>query len=192
MNFKLKTTALKDLVIVEPEVYHDDRGYYMETFRNSDLGTSLKERFVQDNLSYNKSKFTFRGFHYQKPPYTQSKLVRVVSGSVIDVVVDLRGNSPTYMQSTTVHLDAINNKLLYVPKGFGHAFLTLEDNTVFEYKVNMVYNKLSSVSFNMTGYNIFFDIFNDLKISWDSVLMSDTDSNAECFDESDNPFIDWY
>ena len=182
MIFTSKDLDLMDAKLIYPESYPDDRGFYMETFSSLELGTFLKTRFVQDNMSYNKHKYTFRGFHYQEPPYTQAKLVRVVKGQVLDMIIDLRGNSPTFMQYTSVVLDDSNKTQLFAPEGFGHAFLTLEDDTIFEYKVSTIYNKESSVSFR-----------HDLLVAYKDkdISMSDTDVKALEFDIDDNPFKDW-
>jgi len=182
MNIAVENLTLNDVKLINSEVYHDNRGYYMETYNNNDLEKIIKDEFVQDNLSYNKSKNTFRGFHYQEPPYTQSKLVRVVKGSVLDVIIDLRGNSTTYLEYVTVPLNDNNKSILYVPKGFAHAFITLEDDTILEYKVDSLYNKEHSRTFSM---NI---LEKDYGINY---IMSDSDKNAMTFDEENNPFIDW-
>jgi dTDP-4-dehydrorhamnose 3,5-epimerase len=139
MNFT--RSKIFDVVIVEPTVHGDDRGYFVETFRLDKLEDFLgyKINFCQDNESKS-SKGVLRGLHYQLAPYAQTKLVRVIQGSVLDVAVDIRKNSPTFGQYVAVELSGENKKQLLVPRGFAHAFVVLEDNTIFAYKVDNYYN----------------------------------------------------
>jgi len=134
-------TSIPDVVIVEPIVHGDDRGYFVETFRNDKLEEFLgyKINFCQDNESKS-SKGVLRGLHYQLAPHAQTKLVRVISGCVLDVAVDIRKNSPTFGQHVAVELSSENKKQLLVPKGFAHGFVVLEENTVFAYKVDNYYS----------------------------------------------------
>jgi dTDP-4-dehydrorhamnose 3,5-epimerase len=138
---KITTTPIPDLLIIEPNVFHDDRGYFFESYNESkfiDLGFTTQ--FKQDNISRS-TKNVLRGLHFQKPPYSQGKLVQVLQGSVLDVAVDIRTNSKTFGQHFKIELSEKNNKLFYIPPGFAHGFLTLEDNTIFSYKCTNVYNK---------------------------------------------------
>ena len=138
---KFTRTAIKDVIICEPTVHGDDRGYFVETFRADKLEEFLgyKIDFCQDNESKS-SKGVLRGLHYQLPPYAQTKLVRVIQGRVLDVAVDIRKNSPTFGQYVAVELTAQNKKQLLVPRGFAHGFVVLEDDTVFAYKVDNYYS----------------------------------------------------
>ncbi len=139
MNFI--RTNIPDVIIIEPLVHGDDRGYFVETFRADKLEAFLgfKLNFGQDNESKS-SKGVLRGLHYQLPPHAQSKLVRVIQGRVLDVAVDIRKNSPTFGQHVAVELSADNKKQMFVPRGFAHGFIVLENDTIFAYKVDNYYS----------------------------------------------------
>jgi dTDP-4-dehydrorhamnose 3,5-epimerase len=134
-------TNISDVIIIEPLVHGDHRGYFVETFRADKLETFLgyKLNFGQDNESKS-SKGVLRGLHYQLPPHAQTKLVRVIQGRVLDVAVDIRKNSPTFGQYVAVELTADNKKQLLIPRGFAHGFVVLEDDTIFAYKVDNYYS----------------------------------------------------
>ena len=134
-------TAIPDVVIIEPKVHGDSRGYFVETFVSNKLEEFLgyQINFCQDNESKS-SKGVLRGLHYQLPPYAQTKLVRVIHGRVLDVAVDIRKNSPTFGQHVAVELSGENKKQLLIPRGFAHGFVVLEDDTVFAYKVDNYYS----------------------------------------------------
>ena len=134
-------TKIKDVIICEPKVHGDDRGYFVETFRADKLEEFLgyKLNFIQDNESKS-SKGVLRGLHYQLAPDAQTKLVRVIQGSVLDVAVDIRKGSSTFGQYVSVKLTAQNKKQLLVPRGFAHGFVVLEDDTIFAYKVDNYYS----------------------------------------------------
>ena len=135
-------TRLPGVYILEPHVFGDQRGYFMETYSTrafEKLG--ITNTFVQDNQSFTAQKGTLRGIHFQNAPMAQAKLVRVTRGAVMDVAVDLRKGSPTYLQWTAVELSAENKRILYIPRGFGHGFKTLTDNVEFCYKVDNLYSK---------------------------------------------------
>ncbi|MEJ2414806.1 MAG: dTDP-4-dehydrorhamnose 3,5-epimerase [Sulfurimonas sp.] len=139
MNFI--RTDIEDVIICEPTVHGDDRGYFVETFRADKLEEFLgyKINFCQDNES--KSSYgVLRGLHYQLPPHAQTKLVRVIKGKVLDVAVDIRKGSPTFGKYVAVELSAENKRQLLVPRGFAHGFVVLEDDTVFAYKVDSYYS----------------------------------------------------
>lgn len=140
MNFK--QTKLDGVIIIEPKVFSDDRGYFCETFRQDLLDDFLGFRinFCQDNESKS-SKNVFRGFHYQLPPFAQSKLVRVISGKVLDFAVDIRVGSPTFGEYVAVELSSENKKQLFIPRGFAHGFLVLSDEAIFTYKVDNFYSR---------------------------------------------------
>jgi dTDP-4-dehydrorhamnose 3,5-epimerase len=139
MNFI--RTEIHDVVICEPTIHGDDRGYFVETFRADKLEEFLgyKINFCQDNESKS-SRGVLRGLHYQLPPHAQTKLVRVIQGKVLDVAVDIRKNSPTFGKHVAVELSAENKRQLLVPRGFAHGFVVLEDDTVFAYKVDNYYS----------------------------------------------------
>ena len=143
MNFI--ETPIKDLLIIEPKIWRDERGYFFESYNEKlfkDAGVNAS--FVQDNQSLSQ-RGTLRGLHAQSNPYAQGKLVRVIQGKVIDVAVDIRENSPTYGQHYTIELNSDNQLMFWVPPGFLHGFVTLEDNTIFTYKVSNLYNKESEI-----------------------------------------------
>lgn len=134
-------TAIPDVVIIEPKVHGDSRGYFVETFRQDKLEEFLgyQINFCQDNESKS-SKGVLRGLHYQLPPHAQTKLVRVINGRVLDVAVDIRKNSPTFGKYVAIELSGENKKQLLIPRGFAHGFVVLEDDTVFAYKVDNYYS----------------------------------------------------
>ena len=151
---KITTTPIKGLLIIEPRIFPDDRGYFYESYnenRYREAGVDVK--FVQDNQS-GSSKGTMRGLHAQAPPFGQGKLVRVTQGSVVDVAVDIRKTSPTYGQHFMVELSAQNNLQFWIPEGFLHGFYTLEDDTVFAYKITNFYDKDSEIGVNITDESL--------------------------------------
>ena len=177
-------TDIQGLIIIEPQIFKDSRGAFFESWnakKFKQLG--INEDFVQDNQSVS-SKGVLRGLHFQNPPYAQAKLVRVIKGSVLDVAVDLRKNSPTYGMHVSVFLSEQNNKSFFIPKGFAHGFLSLEDNTVFNYKCSDYYNKESEESLLWNDQ--------DLKIDWqiDNPLVSEKDLKADLFKNFKTKFND--
>ncbi len=187
MNFI--RTEIPDVIIIEPQVHGDERGYFVETFREDKLEEFLgyKIDFCQDNESKS-SKGVLRGLHYQLPPFAQTKLVRVIAGRVLDVAVDIRKGSPTFGKYVSVELSAENKKQLLVPRGFAHAFVVLEDNTVFAYKVDNYYSPECDrgIAFNdgAIGINWTLDE-SELKLSEKDTkqpLLAD----AECFNFNEN------
>jgi len=138
---RLIRTNIPDVVILEPKVHGDDRGYFIETFREDKLEAFLgfSVDFVQDNESKS-GKGVLRGLHYQLHPAAQTKLVRVIKGSVLDVAVDIRKGSPTFGKYVAVELNEENKRQMFVPRGFAHGFVVLEDDTVFAYKVDSYYS----------------------------------------------------
>jgi dTDP-4-dehydrorhamnose 3,5-epimerase len=138
---KFTRTHIKDVVIIEPQVHGDDRGYFVESFRQDKLNDFLgyKINFIQDNESKS-GKGVLRGLHYQLAPAAQTKLVRVIQGCVLDVAVDIRKGSPTFGQYVAIELTGQNKKQLLVPRGFAHGFIVLENDTVFAYKVDNYYS----------------------------------------------------
>jgi len=134
---KFTPQSIKDVILIEPTFHGDDRGYFVETFRQDLLEEAIgyQVSFIQDNESKS-SKGVLRGLHYQLPPYTQAKLVRVIKGSVLDVAVDIRKSSSTFGQHVSLELTAQNNHQLFVPHGFAHGFVVLSDSATFVYKVD--------------------------------------------------------
>jgi dTDP-4-dehydrorhamnose 3,5-epimerase len=134
-------TPIDDLLILKPDVYSDARGNFLETYnQNAFRDAGIKEEFVQDNQSTS-AKNVLRGMHFQLPPFEQGKLVRVVHGEALDVAVDIRMNSKTYLQYFSVLLSGENNLMLWIPPGFAHGFLSLRDDTIVNYKCTRFYNK---------------------------------------------------
>jgi dTDP-4-dehydrorhamnose 3,5-epimerase len=175
---------IEGLLLFSPRVFEDDRGYFFESFNQSVFEKAVGARvsFCQDNESYS-HKNVLRGLHFQKPPYAQGKLVRVTNGAVIDVAVDLRSNSPTYGQYQKVMLSAGNKKQFWVPAGFAHGFITLTDDTVFNYKCTNYYNKASEGGLN----------WNDpiLNIDWENdgtPILSEKDAVDIDFTQFKSPF----
>lgn len=141
---KIEKTVIDGVLVIEPDVYADERGSFSELFQEERyqevLGLSKNEHFVQDNFSISR-KGALRGLHYQAPPFGQGKLVSVLRGRVLDVAVDIRFGSPTFGQHVAVELSGDNHKQLWIPRGFAHGFVVLEDDTFFLYKCTGVYSK---------------------------------------------------
>lgn len=177
------TTSIKGLLIIKPDVFKDNRGYFFETYNQERfMQQGLNMIFVQDNESKS-GKGVLRGLHFQKPPYAQGKLVRVIKGAVIDVAVDIRRSSPTYgkWQATTLTED--NKIMFWIPEGFAHGFVTIEDNTIFNYKCTNVYNKASegSIRWNDPDINIDWNIENP--------ILSAKDMISPLFRDFESPFV---
>jgi dTDP-4-dehydrorhamnose 3,5-epimerase len=170
-------TAIPEVIIFEPKVFGDERGFFLESFNQKifEEATGLKRDFVQDNHSKS-SKGVLRGLHYQLPPMAQGKLVRVVQGEVFDVAVDIRKSSPTFGQWVGVHLSAENKRQLWIPEGFAHGFLTLSDTAEFLYKTTNYYSPADE------GSIVWRD--SDLAIAWPEtgeILVSAKDQVAPSF-----------
>ena len=175
-------TPIEGLLIIKPTVFEDDRGYFFESYnREVFLKNGLDLHFVQDNESKSK-KGVLRGMHFQNPPFAQGKLVRVVRGSVLDVAVDIRKGSPTYGKWHSVVLSGENKWMYWIPAGFAHGFLTLEDDTVFFYKCTNVYNKEAEGCIRWNDP--------DLNIDWGEVapVVSERDNNAPFFSDFNSLF----
>ena len=155
----VKETNLEGCFIIKPKVIQDKRGYFLESFNQAVFKEGLKRdiNFVQDNESYS-SKGVLRGLHYQIGDYAQAKLVRVIKGKILDVVVDLRADSPTFSKHMSIELSEDNKTQLFIPRGFAHGFLVLSDTAIFSYKCDNFYNKASE------GGIIYND--KDLNIDW--------------------------
>lgn len=177
-------TGIPGLIVVEPRVFKDDRGYFFETYqyeRYKDAGIICS--FVQDNESMS-SRGVLRGLHYQKGESAQAKLVRVVKGSVFDVAVDLRKNSPTFGKWYGVELTEENKKQFYIPRGFAHGFSVLSETAIFNYKCDNAYNPSSEGSINPFDETIGID----WRLPKDECLLSEKDIKAPCFEDADFDF----
>jgi len=169
---KIIPTPLKGLLVIEPRIATDERGFFFESFNDRLMSEhGISDRFVQDNQSVSK-KNVLRGLHFQKPPFEQGKLVRVVSGSVLDVVVDIRSDSETFGKHFTAELSGKNNKMMWIPAGFAHGFLALEDDTVFLYKVTQYYEPASEggILYNDPELNIDWRVSDPVISKKDKVL----------------------
>lgn len=180
---KIIETKIKDLFIIEPDVFGDHRGWFSETYNKKKLEElGVKIDFVQDNRSFSANKGTLRGLHFQNSPFAQTKLVSCTKGTVLDVAVDLRKDSVTYKQWVSIELSEHNKKQFLIPKGFAHGFLTLTDNAEFSYKVDNYYDKQSDRSI----------LFNDPEIGVDwniaEPILSDKDKNAPLLKDCDINF----
>lgn len=179
---KVVETPLKDLLIIEPSVFKDARGYFYESYNQKLFHEcGIQDEFVQDNQSLSQ-KNVVRGLHFQHPPFAQAKLVRVIKGAVLDVAVDIRKNSPTYGKSFCIELTENNFLILYIPIGFAHGFATLENNTIFSYKCSNFYNKASEDTI----------LWNDemLNIDWkvQNPILSEKDKLGKPFSTFNSPF----
>jgi dTDP-4-dehydrorhamnose 3,5-epimerase len=171
---RIENSPIDGLVLIEPRVFSDERGHFFEPFNEKEMSEyGIRGPFVQDNESLS-HKGVLRGLHFQKPPHEQGKLVRVVSGAVSDVVVDIRPGSKTFGKHYTVELSASNHLLLWIPPGFAHGFLTLEDNTIFLYKVTAYYHPQSEsgIIYNDPQLNIEWKISNPVVSAKDKILPS--------------------
>ncbi|MBK1897727.1 dTDP-4-dehydrorhamnose 3,5-epimerase [Chryseobacterium paridis] len=171
-------TKLKGCFILEPTVFEDERGYFFESYNSGKLEQILgyKPNFVQDNQSRS-SYGVVRGLHMQEGEHSQAKLVRVIEGSVIDVVVDVRSESPTYGESVAVELTAENKKQLFIPRGFLHGFSVISENAIFFYKCDNGYNKASEDGINPLDIELNID----WKIPIEQMIISDKDKEAQMF-----------
>lgn len=178
-------TAIPGVVIIEPIVFGDARGYFFESFSQKEFDDKVcPVKFVQDNESMS-TYGVMRGLHFQVPPFTQSKLVRCVRGKVLDVAVDIRKGSPFYGQHVAVELSEENKFLLYIPRGFAHGFAVLSEIAVFHYKCDNFYHPEAE-----GGVKILDDSLNiDWQISTDKVILSEKDSRRPLLKDYDSPFI---
>ena len=180
-------TLIEGVVIIEPRLFKDDRGYFFESFNQREFEEKVcKTTFVQDNES--KSSYgVIRGLHFQKPPFAQSKLVRVVKGAALDVAVDIKKDSPTFGQHVAVELTEENHRQFFIPQGFAHGFLTLTDDVEFRYKVDNVYNKESEGGMRYDDPTA--------NVDWGSLLngiepvLSEKDQTGPTLENSNNQFV---
>lgn len=177
-------TPIKDLLILEPKIWKDDRGYFFESYnQNTFKALGIDADFVQDNQSLSQTG-ALRGLHAQDKPFAQGKLVRVIQGKVLDIAVDIRKNSPTFGQNFSLELSAENFKMLWVPPGFLHGFVTLEDQTVFSYKVSGFYDKASEIGVKWDDE----DLNIDWKIPHHTAILSEKDKVLGCFKDLKSSF----
>lgn len=178
-------TAIKGILIIEPSIFADARGYFFESFNAKEFAekTGLNITFVQDNESMS-SYGVMRGLHFQRPPFTQSKLVRCVKGAVLDVAVDIRKGSPTYGQHVEVELTEENHRQFFVPRGFAHGFAVLSEIAVFQYKCDNFYAPQADGGVNILdgGLGI------DWRIPMDKAILSEKDTRHYCLKDFDSPF----
>lgn len=177
-------TNIEGVVIIEPKVFADARGYFFETFSQREFEEKVRPiTFVQDNESMS-SYGVMRGLHFQRPPFTQSKLVRCVKGAVLDVAVDIRKGSPTYGKHVAVELTEDNHRQFFVPRGFAHGFAVLSETALFQYKCDNFYAPKAD-----SGINILDDSLGiDWRIPTNKALLSDKDTKHELLKEFDSPF----
>jgi len=176
-------TAIPGVYIIEPQVFGDHRGYFMETYSTEKFhAIGIDNEFVQDNQSFTAQKGTLRGLHFQNDPMAQAKLVRVIRGAVLDVAVDIRKGSPTYKHWVSVELSAENKRMFFIPRGFAHGFVTLTDDVEFVYKVDNLYSKECDrgIRFNDP----------DIGVDWgiDDPILSQKDTTSPFLKDSDCNF----
>ena len=177
-------TAIDGVVIIEPKVFEDQRGYFFESFSQREFEAKVRKiNFVQDNESMS-SYGVMRGLHFQRPPYTQSKLVRCVKGKVLDVAVDIRKGSPTYGQHVAVELSEDNHRQFFVPRGFAHGFAVLSDTAVFQYKCDNFYAPQADGGISIKDDSLGID----WKIPTDMAILSEKDTLHSCLKDFDSPF----
>ena len=182
---EVKKTDIEGVLIIEPKVFGDARGYFLESFNAKEFAekTGLNINFVQDNESMS-SFGVMRGLHFQKPPYTQSKLVRCVKGAVLDVAVDIRKGSPTYGQHVAVELTEDNHRQFFVPRGFAHGFAVLSETVVFQYKCDEFYHPEADGGISILDFSLGID----WKIPTEKALLSDKDTKHSLLKDFDSPF----
>ena len=181
---KFIKTAIPDVYVIEPSVFGDDRGYFLESFNLDKFEENVCPiKFVQDNESKS-SKGVLRGLHFQKPPFNQAKLVRCIEGKVMDVAVDIRKGSPTYGKHVAVELTGENKRQLFVPRGFAHGFSVLSESAVFAYKVDNTYAPESDdgIRYDDQELNI------DWGLGTGEIQLSAKDKNLPSFKDFDSPF----
>ena len=182
---KIKDTPISGLLIIEPQIFKDERGYFLETFQlDRYLDEGIKSQFIQDNESKS-VRGVVRGLHYQLNPYAQAKLVRVVQGIVYDIALDLRKNSPTFGKYFGIELSETNKLQLFIPRGFAHGFAVLSDTAIFSYKCDNYYNRDSD-----RAINVFDPTLNiDWKMNTKEIVVSAKDQLAPDFENAEMNFI---
>ena len=177
-------TDIEGVVIIEPRIFTDTRGYFFESFSERDFCKEVREiKFVQDNES--KSSYgVMRGLHFQRPPFTQSKLVRVIKGAVLDVAVDIRKGSPTYGKHVAVELTEDNHRQFFVPRGFAHGFAVLSDEAIFQYKCDNFYAPEADGGISILDESLGID----WRIHKDKAILSEKDTKHPLLKDFDSPF----
>ena len=177
-------TDIEGVVIIEPKIFEDSRGYFFESYNDLNFINNIDYvDFVQDNES--KSSYgVMRGLHFQRPPHAQAKLVRCVKGAVLDVAVDIRKGSPTYGKHVAVELTEDNHRQLFIPRGFAHGFAVLSDTAIFQYKCDNFYHPESDGGINILDESLGID----WKIPTDKAILSDKDTKHPMFSEFETPF----
>ncbi len=185
MPMKYTKTAIPEVILIEPKVFGDERGYFLETFRADafEQQTGIKTTFVQDNESRS-SYGVLRGLHYQLPPYAQSKLVRVIEGKVLDIAVDIRTGSPSFGQHVSAELSAENKHQLFIPRGFAHGFVVLSETAIFSYKVDNYYSPECDrgIQFNDPQLGI------DWQLDSEQLLLSEKDKHQPLLQDATDLF----
>lgn len=177
-------TSIDGVVIIEPRIFKDARGYFFESFSQREFEEKVgKIQFVQDNESMS-SYGVMRGLHFQRPPFTQSKLVRVIKGAVLDVAVDIRKNSPTYGKHVAVELTEDNHRQFFVPRGFAHGFAVLSDEAIFQYKCDNFYAPQADGGISILDGNLGID----WHIPMDKAVLSEKDTKHPLLKDFDSPF----
>ena len=177
-------TAIEGVVIIEPHIFKDTRGYFFESFSQREFEEKVRKvNFVQDNESMS-SYGVMRGLHFQRPPYTQSKLVRCVKGKVLDVAVDIRKGSPTYGQHVSVELSEDNHRQFFVPRGFAHGFAVLSETAIFQYKCDNFYTPEADGGISIQDESLGID----WQIPTKNAILSEKDIKHLCLKNFDSPF----
>ena len=181
---KIILTKIEGVVIIEPRLFQDDRGYFFESYSEKDFNREVREiHFVQDNES--KSSYgVMRGLHFQHPPFTQSKLVRCVKGAVLDVAVDIRKGSPTYGQHVAVELTEDNHRQFFIPRGFAHGFAVLSPESVFQYKCDNFYHPEADGGISILDSSLGID----WRMPTDHAILSEKDTRHPLLKDFDSPF----
>ena len=179
---KINKTFIEDLLIIEPQLFKDDRGFFYETYNKKNFDKIIKTNFIQDNESKS-NKGVVRGLHFQSPPFEQAKLVRCVNGKILDVAVDLRLNSKTYGKFFSIELSSENNNQLFIPKGFAHGFQVLSETAIVNYKVDEYYNLDSDSGIIWNDKDLSIDWNPDIK-----PILSVNDLKLISFKELKSPF----
>ena len=175
---KIIKTKIKGVFIIQTKLFKDNRGYFIESYNLKKFKKLSTKTTLQDNVSYNKKKYTFRGLHYQIKPFAQSKLIRVDQGEIFDFILDLRPRSKTFLSMITIKLSEKDQKQIYIPKGIAHGYLTLKPNTKIHYKVNEYYSPKHERGINIKDPNLKFN-----KINVNKFILNKKDKNLPFLDE---------
>ena len=175
---KIINTKIKGVLIVKTKLFKDNRGYFTESYNLKKFKKLSIKTSLQDNVSYNKKKYTFRGLHYQIKPFVQSKLIRVDQGEILDFILDLRYRSKTYLKMITIKLSEKDQKQIYIPKGIAHGYLTLKPNTKIHYKVDEYYAPKHEKGININDPKLKFS-----KININKFILNKKDKNLPFLDE---------